>query len=210
MQTDARFDLSALTPAPPRTARLLLALYVVYFIILGIAPYDRTVWVAENVPILLIAGTLAATYRRFAFSTTAYALMGFLVFLHTLGGHFTFALVPFDWVTDWFGFSRNHYDRIAHFTVGFYAWPLAEFLLRRNLTRARGILLFFPVSAILAVAALYEIFEWQYAVLGDPAAGIAVLGSQGDVWDAQRDMLADGLGAVTATLFFLWRTRPRR
>ncbi len=188
----------------------MLALYLVYFVLLGISPYDRTVWWAENIPIMGIVAVLACTYRRFAFSRTAYLLMGFLIFLHTLGGHFTFARVPFGLITETFGFARNHFDRMAHFTVGFYAWPLAECLLRRRLTASRGVLFFFPVSAILAIAALYEIFEWQYAVLGDPNAGAAVLGSQGDIWDAQQDMLADGLGALTTTLLFLWCTRRFR
>jgi putative membrane protein len=128
--------------------------------------------------------------------------MAALVFLHTIGGHFTFERVPFDWFTAFFGFERNHYDRIAHFTVGFYAYPLAELLLRRRLVRSRTILLLFPICFILAVAGVYEIFEWLYAISADPAAGTAVLGSQGDIWDAQKDMLADGLGAITAVAFF--------
>lgn len=187
---------------------VLLALYLVTFTLLGIAPYDRGVWVAENLPIVMIVLLLVATYRKFRFSDGAYLLMACLVFLHTIGGHFTFERVPFDWVTDLFGFQRNHYDRMAHFTVGFYAYPCAELLLRRRLTSSRMVLLLFPVFFIVTVAAGYELFEWQYAVHADPSAGIAVLGSQGDVWDAQKDMLADTLGALVATGLFAvlqWR-----
>jgi putative membrane protein len=128
--------------------------------------------------------------------------MACLVLLHTIGGHFTFERVPFDWFTDFFGFERNHYDRIAHFTVGFYAYPLAELLLRQRLVLSRIVLFLFPICFILAVAGIYEIFEWLYAISADSAAGIAVLGSQGDIWDAQKDMLADGLGAVAAMVLF--------
>jgi putative membrane protein len=110
--------------------------------------------------------------------------------------------VPFGWVTDFFGFSRNHYDRMAHFTVGFYAYPLAELLLRKRLVASRFVLIMFPICFILAVAGVYEIFEWRYAVSADPTAGAAVLGSQGDVWDAQKDILADGLGAIVAIMIF--------
>ena len=181
---------------------LLLAAYGCLFVFLAINPYDRAVWWAENLPIMLIVAGLVLTYRWCIFSNTAYALMACLVFLHTIGGHFTFERVPFDWFTNFFGFERNHYDRIAHFTVGFYAYPLAELLLRRRLVLSRTVLFLFPLCFILAVAGVYEIFEWGYAISADPAAGIAVLGSQGDIWDAQKDILADGLGAVAALGLF--------
>jgi putative membrane protein len=149
---------------------------------------------------------LVVTGRRQPFSNPAYVLMSCLIFLHTIGGHFTFERVPFDFVSQLFGFERNHYDRIAHFTVGFYAFPCAELLLRRRLVNSPLILFLFPVFFIFTVAAGYELFEWQYALHADPAAGIAVLGSQGDIWDAQKDMLADALGGIFATgLFFLHR-----
>jgi putative membrane protein len=181
---------------------LLLAGYLLLFVLLAIRPYDRSVWLAENLPIMLIVAALVVTRRWFAFSATAYLMMAFLIVLHTIGGHYTFERVPFDWVTDFFGFSRNHYDRMAHFTVGFYAYPLAELLVRKRLVASRIVLFIFPVCFILAVAGLYEIFEWLYAVSADPTAGAAVLGSQGDPWDAQKDMLADGLGALAAMLVF--------
>jgi putative membrane protein len=185
-----------------RLPLLLLIAYLVLFALLAIKPYDRTVWFAENLPIVLIVMALVLSRRWYAFSNTAYLMMAFLIFLHTVGGHYTFERVPFDWFTDLFGFSRNHYDRMAHFTVGFYAYPLTEILLRKRLVASRFVLFFFPVCFILAVAGAYEIFEWLYAVSADPSAGSAVLGSQGDVWDAQKDMLADSLGSLAAIALF--------
>ena len=185
-----------------RLPLLLLTAYLVLFTLLALRPYDRAVWFAENLPIVLIVAALVLTRRWFAFSNTAYLMMAVLIFLHTIGGHYTFERVPFGWVTELFGFSRNHYDRMAHFSVGFYAYPLAELLLRKRLVASRFVLFFFPVCFILAVAGVYEIFEWLYAVSADPTAGAAVLGSQGDVWDAQKDMLADGLGSLAAMLLF--------
>jgi putative membrane protein len=129
--------------------------------------------------------------------------------LHTIGGHYTFELVPFGFVTDLFDFERNHYDRLAHFTVGLLAFPMLELLLENGMVRSRIVGWLFPLLAIMAVAAGYEVFEWGYAVMGDPEAGAAVLGSQGDVWDAQKDILADTLGALFALLAYALHARGR-
>lgn len=147
--------------------------------------------------------------RGIVFSATAYCLMSVLVYLHTIGGHYTFERVPFSFITDLFGFQRNHYDRIAHFSVGFYAYPIAEYLVRSRAVRHRSILFLFPVFTIAFVAMGYELIEWWYAALEGGASGAAFLGSQGDVWDAQKDMLADTLGALCATAFYFWKERPR-
>lgn len=182
-------------------------IYLVTFAICAILPYSRSVWWAENIPILAIAALVALASRWHPFSPTAYALMLVLLVLHTVGGHYTFERVPFDWVTHAIGAQRNHYDRIAHFSVGFYAYAIAEILYEQRLVNSRFVLLAFPVLSIFTVAAVYEVFEWIYAVSADPTAGIAVLGSQGDVWDAQKDMLADGLGSLVATLLFARRSQ---
>jgi putative membrane protein len=196
-------NLSTLTEhCPLGIPHLLLGIYVLVFILLGYAPYDRGVWIAENLPIVLIVLGLGMTFRKYRFSDTAYVLMAVLVFLHTTGAHYTFARVPFGLITDTFGFTRNHFDRIAHFSVGFYAYPAAELLLRRRLVRSRTILLLFPLFFIFFVAAGYEILEWIFVMIMNPDAGMAFLGVQGDPWDAQKDMLADALGAVTALIFF--------
>jgi len=189
--------------------RTLLITYSVVFVICAIAPYDRAVWWAENIPIILLVMAIALISRRFVFSPASYALMGCLIILHTIGGHFTFERVPFGYVTELFGFERNHYDRLAHFSVGFYAYPVAEFLLARKLVRSAWVLMLLPLFSIVFVAAMYEIFEWRYALAADPAAGAAVLGSQGDPWDAQQDMLADTLGAVAAVTLFAVVFRER-
>lgn len=204
-----RFFSSTLSPmtAQSRIPQVLLAAYVIWFAVLAVRPYDRGVWIAENAPIVMIVTLLVATARWFVFSPAAYLLMSVLVFLHTLGGHYTFERVPFDWVTRTFGFSRNNFDRMAHFSVGFYAYAICELLERRSLVTARWVAAVFAVCCIGTVALGYEIFEWAYAVWADPAAGAAVLGSQGDPWDAQKDMLADTLGAIAAAAAYLVAAR---
>lgn len=184
---------------------ILLGLYVAWFGVMAVNPYSRQVWFSENLPIVIIVLALVSTYRRFAFSDTSYVMMSVLIFMHTAGGHYTFERVPFGFITDLFGFSRNHYDRVAHFSVGFYAYPIAEFIWRKGYTASKGLLAFTGITAIFTVAAVYEIIEWWYAASADPEAGIAFLGSQGDIWDAQKDMLADGLGSICASLLFLAR-----
>lgn len=182
---------------------ILLSLYLIEFIGLAIQPHDRAVWLIENLPMMCIVLVLVLTYRRFQFSNAAYAIMSVLVFLHTIGGHYTFERVPFGPVSNLIGADRNHFDRLAHFTVGFYAFAVAEFVDVRQLTRSRWLTCLFAIASICSVALAYEIFEWIYAISADPGAGAAFLGSQGDPWDAQKDMLADTLGAIVATVAYI-------
>lgn len=187
------------------TAQALLGAYIIFMLLLGIDPHNREVWLAENIPMWLIVGAIVWASKYHSFSRLSLAAMAVLIILHTIGGHFTFERVPFDWVTQTMGFERNHYDRIAHFSVGFYAYPIMEFLLAKKYITQRVVLGLFGVFSIVTVAGLYEVVEWLYAVSADPEAGIAVLGSQGDIWDAQKDILADTLGALLALVIFFSR-----
>lgn len=185
---------------------ILAAGFLIFFLLLGINPVSREVWIAEVIPVIIVFAGLVFTYKKFRFSNIAYFLMSLWMFMHTLGAHYTFANVPFDFVSDVFGFERNHFDRIAHYIIGFYAFPMAEFLLRKRYCNFwTGV--FFALFFIMSIAASYEIIEWQYAVIEGGDAGVEFLGSQGDIWDAQKDMLADTLGAITSlVLFFFLRT----
>ncbi len=187
-----------------KTPLVLLVLYIALFIWAAINPYDRATWWAENLPIMGIVISLAILYAKgVTFSPLSYILMSVLVYLHTIGGHYTFERVPFDWFTNFFGFERNHYDRIAHVTVGFYAYPIAELLYTRKLVNSKWVLFLFPLFTISFVAMGYELIEWWFAALEGGSAGANFLGSQGDIWDAQKDMLADALGAIAATVLFI-------
>ncbi|MDQ5962688.1 MAG: putative rane protein [Patescibacteria group bacterium] len=182
---------------------ILLAIYGIEFAVLSINPYARDVWFVENMTIVAIIIPIIILYvKGIRFSNTAYLFMFILPFMHTIGGHYTFEKVPFDWFNDMFGFERNMYDRVAHATVGLYAYPLAEYLLSKKKVASMFWANFTALCAIVTVAAFYELFEWQYAIMADAEAGIAVLGAQGDIWDAQKDMLMDTLGAVFALAVF--------
>ena len=123
--------------------------------------------------------------------------------LQVVGAHYTFELVPMDWLMEPLGLVRNPYDRIAHFTVGWFAFPFAELFLRKGWVKSAALAAFFAVMTVVAMAGLWELVEWQYAVIDGGDAGAAFLGSQGDVWDAQKDILCDTLGALCASTLFL-------
>lgn len=181
----------------------LLGIYAVLFTFLAFNPIDRKTWFAENLTVWIILAVIMILYAlKIRFSKTAYAFMFVLVYLHTIGGHFTFALVPFDYVTDLFHFSRNHFDRMAHFSVGFYAFAVAEWLFVKKLVNNKFLLFTYPIFLIATIAMSYELIEWIYAAQSSATDAMAYLGSQGDIWDAQKDMLSDTLGAIFAMGIF--------
>lgn len=187
---------------------LLLGVYLIEFVLLGINPYSRDVWYAENMPILGIVLFFVILYiRGIRFSNTAYALMIILPLFHTVGGHYTFERVPFDWFNNFFGFERNMFDRVGHFTAGFYAYGLAEYVLKYKKVSTKFWAFFLSICFIGTLAMTYELIEWQYAVKEGGDAGLAFLGSQGDIWDAQKDMLMDTLGAVFVCIIGIFTLR---
>lgn len=185
---------------------ILAILFMILFIVLAINPIDRDVWIIEDIPIIITFIILVATFKIFRFTNTAYTLMSVWMFWHTIGGHYTFANVPFGFISDLFGFHRNNFDRVGHIVVGFYAYAAAELLTRKKWSKP-VLATFFGLFFIMSIAAWYEILEWIYAVVDGGQAGIEFLGSQGDVWDAQKDMLFDMFGALFALLLF-WIIRP--
>ncbi len=196
-----------------RYQKFLLATFVVLWIVLAIKPLYRQDWLLENilVAILVPAGLLIVRYFRL--SDFSYTLITVFLILHIFGAHYTYEKVPFgDTVSAWFGVERNHYDRIVHFSFGFLlAYPIREMFLRIASVRGFwGYML--PLDVTLSCSAIFEIFEWLVAAVVNPQAGLAYLGSQGDIWDAQKDMGLAGLGAlITMTLIALvnWRYDDR-
>jgi putative membrane protein len=179
----------------------LLAIGVVALVVSAIHPYEVGTWVMEVFPIFLATPVLILTARRFPLTPLVYTL----IFVHALilmvGGHYTYARVPLGfWVQEALGFARNHYDRLGHFAQGFVPALIArEILLRRTALRPGG-WLFFIVSCIcLAISACYEFIEWWSALIGG-AAATDFLGTQGDPWDTQWDMLLALIGSIVGQL----------
>src|SRR3989344_2266614 len=146
---------------------------------------------------VLIWILLFVIYRWFRLSNISYGLIFVYMILHIIGTHYTYSEVPFGyWMSSLFDVSRNHYDRIVHFSFGFLlAYPLREIFFR--IGKSRGFWgIYIPVEFVLAFSAIYELLEWWIAVLFGGDLGVAYLGTQGDVWDAQKDMALAGLGAI--------------
>ena len=181
---------------------LCLAAFLVVWGALAIAPRDRTDWLLENGLTFVAVPALVYGYRRFRFSDRAYVQGTLFLALHTIGSHYTYSEVPLgDWVRDAFGLTRNHYDRVVHFAFGaLLLRPVRELGFGRGRQRAPGELgtLYFSVAGVSFWSALYEIGEWLTARIVDPAAGTAFLGTQGDPWDAEKDMACALVGSLVA------------
>ena len=176
----------------------------------GIHPADRFTWLMEVFPVLLALPLLIATGRRFRFTTLAYVLLAIHAVILMVGGRYTYAEVPLGFrMEEWFGFARNHYDRIGHFAQGFVPAMVArEVLVRRSPLAGSRWLPFVVVCFCLALSAFYELIEW-WTALATGSAATAFLGTQGDPWDTQWDMCWALIGAVVA-LVILSRLHDRQ
>lgn len=184
-----------------RLLHLLITLYLVVWVITAIRPLDTTDWMLENILAVGFVAVLTFTYHRFPLSDLSYLLITTFLMLHAVGAHYTYSEVPLGfWMKDWFGFERNHFDRIVHFCFGLLlAYPVREVFLR--VASTRGFWAYYlPLDVTLAFSAIYELIEWLVAVVVAPEAGAAYLGTQGDIWDAQKDMLLAGTGALLCML----------
>lgn len=181
-----------------------MAWYVAFWCWMAVSPVDRSDWLPENLLALLLVATLLITYRWFRFSNLSYLLITLFMTLHAVGAHYTYAQVPLGfWLKEALSLSRNHFDRVVHFAFGLLlAYPIREILVR--LAGVKGFWSYYlPVSATLALSGFFEILESWVAQLVNPELGAAYLGTQGDEWDAQKDMTTAFAGALTATLLTL-------
>ena len=182
-----------------RVLQFLLLWLLLIWIVTAIEPLYPRDWLLENLLVFLFCGILLFTYRRFAFSNLSYALFVGFITLHLFGAHYTYSETPFGfWLQEWFGFERNHYDRIVHFSFGLLlAYPMRELLLRRSGLKTSWSY-FIVINCVLAFSAIYEVIEAITAMVVDPELGMAYLGTQGDEWDAQKDAFLAFVGSLLA------------
>ncbi|HLZ32684.1 MAG TPA: DUF2238 domain-containing protein [Nitrospira sp.] len=193
-------DLNTAEPGSDHLQQGLLFCYGVFWTWLAIEPLNRRDWLLENLLALTAVTLLVLTYRRFRFSPLSYCLIALFMTLHAIGAHYTYAEVPIGfWIKDVLALSRNPFDRIVHFAYGaLLVYPVRELLVR--IAGVRGFWSYhLSVSAILAQSGLFEVIEGLVAVLVSPELGSTYLGTQGDEWDAQKDMASAFGGAVLAT-----------
>jgi putative membrane protein len=195
------------TPSHNRYLLILAAIFAIEWLVLAIMPYDRHDWLLENSLVFVFVVFFALTYKRFPLSRVSITLIFVFLCLHEVGAHYTYAKVPYNrWTQDIFGHSlnsifgweRNHFDRFVHFSYGLLlAYPVREVFLR--IVNVRGFWgYFFPLDITMSTSMIFELFEWAAAELFGGDLGIAYLGTQGDVWDAHKDMLLASIGAAIA------------
>lgn len=187
--------------AENRFLQILLGSYFVFWILLALYPLNRGDWFLENLLVFTTALVLVSTCRKFQFSNTSYALIVLFLTLHAVGAHYTYAKVPAGfWMADWFHLSRNHYDRVIHFGFGFLLlFPMRELMQWSAGARGKWAA-WLALAALAALSGFFEILEAIIAQIVHPELGTAYLGTQGDMWDAQRDMASAFLGAFIVAL----------
>ena len=188
---------------------LLMVLFLAECFFLAFDVYDRKDWMLENVLVIIALLALITTYRKFPLSRISYTLIFIFLVVHEIGAHYTYSEVPYD---QWFialtghsfnemvGWERNNFDRVVHFSYGLLlAYPMREIYLR--IANAEGFWGYFlPFDFTMSSSMLYELIEWAAAEIFGGELGMAYLGTQGDVWDAHKDMALASLGALTAML----------
>lgn len=180
-----------------RVLQGLSAWYMILWSMLAISPNDRQDWLLENLLALAAVVALLVSRRQFEFSTSSYILLTGFLTLHAIGAHYTYAEVPLGyWLQHTFDLARNPFDRLVHFSYGLLlVYPLRELLVGR--AGIRGLWSYYlPVSGMLAQSGLFELIEAVVAYIVNPELGSAYLGTQGDEWDAQKDMGSALAGAL--------------
>ncbi|UQD52032.1 DUF2238 domain-containing protein [Bacillus methanolicus] len=182
---------------------LLLAVIGV-FIWSAIKPAGYLTWIMEVLPAVVVLIIVISTYNKFRLTTLSYVIIAILSILMFVGGHYTYAKVPlFNWIKDHFDFKRNHYDRFGHFLKGLIAIVIREILLRKTPLTNGPWLIGIILSISLAIGALYEIIEWLVSKISHGGkAAKDFLGTQGDIWDTQWDMLLTFIGSILALVIF--------
>jgi putative membrane protein len=196
---------NAITPTrtPFKKNRWLQAFMLVFlgvWIFSFVGTPDVPNWLLENTLVFIFIGALIFTYRKHQFSDLSYLLITLYLCLHVYGSKYTYAENPLGyWLQDVFDWERNQYDRIVHFSFGFFlAYPMRElFIVHYKFPSWVGWSL--PIELTLSISGVYELIEWAVADIFFKEQGQAYLGTQGDIWDAQKDMFLAVLGAAIAT-----------
>ncbi len=185
-----------------RYSIILFIVFLAYWVLIAINAKYLDGWISENALVIPFIIIIFFAHKWFEFSKVSYSLIFLFLILHVMGSHYTYSEVPLGyWMSDFFNMSRNHFDRLVHFSFGLlWAYPMREIF--RRIADAKGFWGFWiPVELVLALSCVFELIEWGFAVIFGGDLGVAYLGTQGDVWDAQKDMALAGLGSIITMIF---------
>ena len=174
---------------------------IAYWVSTFIFTPNKANWYTENALTVFSLIVLLMSYKKFNFSDLSYLLFGIYLLLHMYGAEYTYAENPFGfWLRDTLSLGRNYYDRIVHFSFGFLlTYPMREYF-KNYFDWPNWVCWVLPCEITLSFSGMYELIEWLVADIFFPAEGIAYLGSQGDIWDAQKDMSIAFIGSVLAVM----------
>ncbi|MBW4889390.1 DUF2238 domain-containing protein [Mucilaginibacter sp. HMF5004] len=181
-----------------------LALVILFFaglIVSAVNCHDYFTWILEVVPGIIGFLILLLTFKRFTFTYLTYVFILVHCYILFIGGHYTYAKVPlFDWIREVLHQSRNNYDKVGHFFQGFVpAMITRELFIRSDVFNKKGWIPFLTVCVCCTISMFYEFIEWFVSVTSG-SSGDSFLGTQGDIWDTQSDMLSATIGAVCMVL----------
>ena len=183
---------------PARLPLLLLGAFALVWTALAIAPSYRSDWLLENLLVFVGVPLLVRGYRTIPLSNANYVALFVFLTLHEIGAHYTYAEVPFGY--GWLGAERNHYDRLVHFSFGFLLLPTIVQILDVR-AKLQGVWRFLlPIAFMMSCSELFELIEWQAAEIFGGPLGQAYLGTQGDIWDAQKDSGLAMTGAILSMI----------
>lgn len=197
-----------------KSHKIVYAIYIIVWIIMAINPKYPQDWLLENILIFIFFPFVFWMDKKHNYTLLSIAFLLIFASLHSLGSHYTYAeMEHFDAITQFFGFERNHFDRLVHFLFGLLTFRILFEMITPSTVTAKTALLF-TFTMVVSISTFYEVLEWLAAAILHPELGTAFLGTQGDVWDAQKDTISAMIGALANVTFYqnykhLWLSRNR-
>lgn len=199
----------------PKSHKIVFAMYIIVWIIMAINPKYPQDWLIENVLVFIFFPFILWMDKKHHYTLPSLVMLLLFASLHSLGSHYTYSeMEHFNAITHFFGFERNHFDRLVHFLFGLLVFRILFEMILDVTTTAKTALLF-TFTVILSISSFYEMLEWLAAVILHPELGMAFLGTQGDVWDAHKDTALAMVGALINIMFYrnykhLWHERKEK
>ncbi|MCO4845512.1 MAG: DUF2238 domain-containing protein [Sulfurovum sp.] len=186
----------------PKSHKLLYALYALVWIIMAINPKYPQDWLLENVLVFIFFPFVIWMDKKHNYTLLSIIFLLIFTSLHSLGSHYTYAeMEHFNAITQFFGFERNHFDRLVHFLFGLLTFRMLFEMIMSGATTIRTAFIF-TFTMVVTISTIYEMLEWLAVVILQPDLGMAFLGTQGDVWDAHKDTALAMAGALTNIVFY--------